>query len=58
MSDSTLTESPRRLRSPFNGEVISVRVPEDMDEALFAALVERGFEEIRPKKAKAERVAG
>ena len=46
MSDSTPTDSqtPRRLKSPFNGEAWIV--PPDVSPELYEELVKRGYEPI------------
>lgn len=51
MSDSTLTPPLQRwLKSPFNGEAWPV--PPDVNEAMYAALLQAGFTEIPDKKRK------
>lgn len=57
MLDSTRTESPRVLLSPFNGT--AWQVPPDVSDEMYDALVQRGFTPIDTKsKRKKEHADG
>jgi hypothetical protein len=53
MSEATLIEPVRLLRSPFNGEVW--KVPSEVSEEMYEALVARGFTPVQPKKGTRDR---
>lgn len=52
MSDSTPTAPLRRLKSPFNGEVITVSP--DVNDRMYQAMLQAGFIEVPPLKRKEE----
>ena len=54
MSEPTPTESPRLLRSPFNGEAWPV--PPEVDAAMYDALLKAGYTPI-PDKTKRKEVS-
>ena len=50
MSDSTLTEPLRLLKSPCNGAIWTV--PPEVSSEMYDELIKRGFEPVEPKKRK------